>query len=513
MEIVEDNSELQCTEVRWSALSDEHLLTDCYKLTIGQWYGGGTLPQPVGKSVKGLSNKPLITKLNSTDVLETYWFSTSGAAVYSRDLMGVLITNQSTICLSGVKQEKFVSGSWLNYTICSSRKGMSIHRPSLTRYMGQSSARQYEFHKVMYSTHMLQDLTQSILLGNITALVTPCLLILDIRWQRYEGDLEFDNGRFENVTDLIHILSVHNISVLLEVSPYVDVRSDWFSSYGDGFFISEPFSLIPQLVSLPDNTDKLVALIQPANTSFMYLDTILTNIQHSYGVYGFSFKGGWADLIPSDTYSSVINSNLYTEDYVQFAGKFTEDTAPLFLQTAYNSLNTNPTIVLDMTSSDCNSVATLMRDFMSDMLALSITGYTRVAPTLMCGSSLTHQQFSQYIQIASLVPVFNLPLLNAEFSDIINDVLSVRYNLSSHYRDTSNNTLSLVQPVWYESAYIPDEFVVSNSLLVAPSFTVVRDVYLPSGDWLDMAGQSITGPVWMHNMTCHDYLPLYYIKV
>ena len=518
MEIIEDSDELQCTDIHWSALSPQTSLKDCFDITIGQWYGGGTVTQPISNQN---GNSSFTTNGYSAHILDAYWFSTSNVSIYSQYLLAVEIIDKAQICLSGVESvASSESIKWLNYTICGVHIGLKVHQPSLANHVKNVTLRNYNFDQMMYSTHLLPILSQDVLLDYVSSLLTPCVLVIDLRWQLYEGDFEFDDKKFKNVTHMMKQFNDNNIDVILEVSSYVNIKSDWFGSYTDGFFVSEALSDIPLLVSLEGdavNGPSLVGIIKMSNESLIHLDAVLSALKEQYDVYGFSFKGSWADIIPPGAYKSQSLTNLYTKQYGEFAASVCGND-PLFLQSVLNLHHLDATIIVDI-NHNCSS-DTFLLEFINHLLALTIIGYTKVVPNLVCGhkdNEFTGQMFHRYLQLVSFLPIFNIPLSTHLNASDVKSMAARRKILSlySTYNATLKDTLQLTQPVWYGDEIVDHELMVNNHVIIVPFFTQTRNVYLPAGRWHDLvySGGDILGPTWIYNVSHVNEQPLLFMKL
>ncbi|WP_320128817.1 TIM-barrel domain-containing protein [uncultured Sphaerochaeta sp.] len=111
-------------------------------------------------------------------------------------------------------------------------------------------------------------------------------------------------------------------------------------------------------------------------------------------------------------------------------------------------------------------------------------------------------------------------------SDIARKWLNLRYALIPYLAEQGNKAIQtgfpLVRALLFDHFddatcwSIDDEFYCGDSLLVAPVMngTGIRDVYLPSGLWVDFwSGESITGGLWLKNVASPlELLPVYVKK-
>lgn len=126
----------------------------------------------------------------------------------------------------------------MNYTLCQGDDPRKTHL-HMQKMFAPSSLVQHPPDSVLRSAHWsvksiakTEDVNQSHvihLLGNISHYgFEDNAITLDGNWQKYHGDLAFDDERFSNVTEMMNMLNNSGSLLTLDVSPYFLYRSENF---------------------------------------------------------------------------------------------------------------------------------------------------------------------------------------------------------------------------------------------------------------------------------------------
>jgi len=165
--------------------------------------------------------------------------------------------------------------------------------------------------------------------------------------------------------------------------------------------------------------------------------------------------------------------------------------------------------------------------YLTTVLSLSMAGYSWLIspiPTYIQGESVEKKQelFVRYMQAHTLMPVLSfyaegnlddeyrgsLPLnTTAETRAIISKLMALHNEHVDLFVELAKRRVRdgspIIRPMWYEAPddartyAIADQYMLGENIVVAPVMEVgkrERQVYLPSGTWIDQHGRSFDGP-------------------
>ena len=537
----------KCYNVEWKSLNKETLLKDCFGLDQGDalWYGGW-ISKDQTWPMRNISVplQPFITgQLHGQDtfgpVLERYWLSSKGVAVFSADLTSPLhmswnASNEKTNDTEGDGQLCLVSDydhpvygvrqghrpTYLKYSVCVSDDILDVHRLALRqisekRNISLDNVRNMAFLKapVWSAARALgENITQAGLgqLGQrLAKLNVPIgVLLIEDKWQAHHGDVDFNMDTFTDGPAVLRNLRAQlNCTIALGVDPYISIHSKNFEeAASEGYLVTDAGGDAPGLFKIYDPTSTQFQVVGALDlTSPAAVDWFkdkMDTLKNTTSISVFNFQGGEASLLPfaATLSANQTNPNFYTHDY----GVVAEETGLPAIVDSVTHLQGHPLIVRLQISGLANTIPTV--------LTLSILGYPLVLPEIQTPSS--KDLYIRAIQLSAFMPLMHVgtppDMYDQETVDVVRTMEAVHRTLV-HPIVVSGNVSSvnpIIRPLWWISPSDPiareldSEFLVGDDLLVAPILeegAVRRDVYLPQGTWVSNNGVETIGPTWLRD--------------
>lgn len=180
-------------------------------------------------------------------VVDFYWLSSSGAAIYINANSPIQVTwnvsGDNQLCMrsnfSGPLYHKTNAYDYpdMNYILCNGMDSLQTH--SYMQTILAPAGLQYPPTHMLRGTHWsmkscasTDNITQEHVLGlvaNITEHGFPDNHItLDGEWQQAQGDLSFNVQQFPNVTEMLEMLAAKGCELTLSISPYFQYTSQNF---------------------------------------------------------------------------------------------------------------------------------------------------------------------------------------------------------------------------------------------------------------------------------------------
>ncbi|XP_067140434.1 myogenesis-regulating glycosidase-like isoform X2 [Centruroides vittatus] len=542
--------EFSCYEVQWESLSKETVLKDCVNLGDATWYGMGELHQiswPFSRI--SIDSKPFVTgdiyKDEFGSILERYWLSSDGVAIKVKPNIPLYISlkdnDTKQLCLEAklggfpyrLNETAFPK---LEYTMCTGLDIKSLHeymiRVFYTLPTNLTSIKFLEAPIWTTGPHLGPTLNEDSVqkfANHIREIgLDAGFLIIDSRWQREEGDLEFQNDTFPNPHDLISILHNKGFKVLLTVQPYTSLASKQFQNGTDNsYFISDKELNVPLLTRWNKKVCAILDITNDASAQWML--SKLETIRNDLEVDGFFFTGGQSTFLPrSYNFTKSTEDNINPDISLSSFVNLISNTSPLIgLSVGFESQNIPAFISLSPRTPTWDN-QTGLQSIIPSVLTLGLLGYPLVNPGSVGGDLLhvindtkpENELYIRWIQLTAFMPVIQFSIAPTRYSlDVIKiskalvllrkeRILPIMSAALEEYMMTG---APIIRPLWWMAPNDPNahkvgnQFAVGNKIVVAPILEKgkqARDIYLPPGMWRDeVLGETRRGGKWIHNYT------------
>ncbi len=525
---------------------------DCFDLrTSGHWYGGLELVNqlwPLERAM--LDASPLITSDNGSTglscILTPLWVASSGAAIladYDQEIsVGV---NRSTRPLTfewnleapppfdrrpapddgtgdGLLR---LRGRGLRYRLLADENPVEAWR-ACVRYLGHPGAplpqatwrapiwttwARYKMH--IHQARIVEFADEILAHG-----YQPGILEIDDRWQAHYGDLNFDAARFPDPRAMIEALHARGFAVTCWVIPFINADADCFDLARRNGYLQRDDDGSPRAVRWWQGNGFLLDVAKAEALSW-FADN-LRHLQAATGLDGFKFDAGEAIFAQKPGFSEKPGFwNDYTRRYVDFvAANF-----PLSeVRSGWG--NQRAAILFRQWDKSCTwGTDNGLKSVITGALTLSLGGYPFILPDMVGGNAYFGQDADaelmiRWTQASALFPALQFSLAPWDYGEECNRLCLAALDLRQRYlghiaaalEQAAQTGEPVIRPVWWlapgdERALVcDDEFLLGDDLLVAPVVQAgqrARDVYLPSGRWKDNAGQVISGPALLPNVS------------
>lgn len=323
------------------------------------------------------------------------------------------------------------------------------------------------------------------------------IMEIDDKWQTHYGDLTFDPARFPDPRAMVKALHARGFAVTCWVMPFVNPDAECFeTARACGYLQRDP-------VRWWQGEGFLLDVANPH--ALEWFADRLRGLQAATGLDGFKFDAGEAIFAQG--------SNDYTRRYVDFIGQ----NFPL-AEVRSGWGNQRAPILFRQWDKSCTwGTDNGLKSVITGALALGLAGYPFVLPDMVGGNAYWGQDADaelmiRWTQASALLPAIQFSLAPWDYGQECDRLCRAALDLRERYLDHIATAMQqaartgepVIRPVWWLAPHderalaCDDEFLVGDGLLVAPVIQPgqrARNVYLPPGQWQDMAGQTITGPV------------------
>lgn len=499
------------------------------------WFGAEVLAASQWPlSAKPINRDPFLPTGNQAAPL---WLSSRGAALFKQDYQPLgfsfHIPRKGNLRIHGREASGF------DLCLCISKDIRRAHQGAL-RAMGvprQAPPPAY-FRKPVFSTwiEFLTTVHQRGVMDYVDAMTRsgfPCgVLMIDDKWMRSYGDLEFDSEKFPDPARMVAELHARNVRVALWVTPFVDLQSSRYAAAREhGYLLREKGTTEPFFGTWWNGRSAMVDFSNPAARGWFLGG--LRALVRDCGVDGFKLDAGDAEVI-SGGYDShaPMNPWEYTDAFASLGAEFEINELRVSWLTQRLGLVQR---LRDKapTWSRVNGLGAIV----AHGLCEGLIGYPYFCADMIGGGwdqgfkggqPVDEELFIRWTQASALLPIMQFSYapwrLSEHAAAICRRYVKLHEDLSDYTyglaREAARDASPIVRPLFFNypeetAAYhVRDQFLLGDRFLAAPVVTRGarhRPVYLPAGRWRDCwCGEILTGPRLVRNYAADlDTLPLF----
>ncbi|KAK6176284.1 hypothetical protein SNE40_014595 [Patella caerulea] len=558
---------ISCYNVIWTALSSvSQELKDCFNMD-GHWYGGfqdfnqNWPMNAIQQKMDAYVAQDSYAKMYG-GVLERYFVTSLGVGLYIDPEVPLYLSlnenNSSQICLLA-KYGKYPyinnnnSLPFLNYSLCYANNIKQIHDYMSKKYIPNPTDTPgvnlfkspiwstWAMYKKDIDQNQLEDFANDILSNGFS----HSQIELDDDWTFQYGDMDFNTTKFPDPAGMVGRLGDRGFRVTIWLHPFFNLDSNSFlEGAQNGYLVRQLDSKQPALVSWWRGD--LAGILDVTNP--MAVEWYLNKTQRlkdMYNISSFKFDAGEVNWLPKvySVNTTYRNPDVYTQKWAELAFEADKD---LRIQEVRVGARTQhlPIFVrmLDRDSSWTRDNG--LRTLIPCALTFGIIGYPFVLPDMIGGNAYDNSSglearnypdaelFIRWLQVNTFMPsmqfsvppwIYNnstLTTISRNFVELHESYISTFLNLA---RESVVNGNPIVRPLWWiapqdaNTFTIDDQFLLGNDILVAPVVNkgaTSRDIYLPSGNWLDkLRNVNIQGGRWLTNYTAEIHELPYFTKI
>nr|XP_039252617.1 myogenesis-regulating glycosidase-like [Styela clava] len=550
-------------EVSWTSEAEWLEPTDCFSMSpYGDgWFGGSEMYYqwwPINRWSKEmsfyLSGDMYSDAQQYGSVLERYWLSATGAALYvDADVPLHVSTENYRLCFKGSfknspYRESATSSEglpFLKYRVFLSPDARQTHeyvflKSGLLKRPQQLPDRRM-IKSPIWSTwaRYKQNVTQDVVLGYANEIESKGFsnsqLEIDDGYETSYGDYTFDPVKFPDAAGMIEQLHNKGFRVTTWVTTFVNRRSVNYNE--TQYFVKNGEGDVGNVVWW-DGVGALVDYTNPAACDW-YVSN-LEKVRQRYGVDSFKFDAGEINYLTSipdyQTHEFLKNPGTYTTDYAACAHRLGDQ-----IEVRASWRNQDLPIFVRMMDKDSNwTPAKGLKTMIPTALTFSLLGYPYILPDMIGGNGYENGFLQQYLperelyirwlEMTAFLPAMQFSISPWQFDDEVTELAKqyVEIHETTVYEELTkafqeyidgDTGMGAIRPIWWiaptdkNSYQIDDEFLIGDRYLVAPiveNATRSRDVYLPgpSGSdgqplmWMDRlreGGDPIKGGVTIKN--------------
>ncbi len=494
----------------------------------GLWYGG---------AFQGLGDEHVLPLNNASFRTDSFvatgstqgtpvWYSTKGAGVWLKtmqDFRYAVNRNQAGEP-DGLIVLEVPGVSSLNYELLIDSGGREVVRHILREIGRPYTIPPAGYMRLPIYTTWVENrsgVTQDKVLAfakRIRENQLPCGVIeIDMGWETKFGDLQVDLKKFPDMKAMTDELHRMGLRVTLWVANFINTDSVTFAEHRNDGLMVRDLSGNTGITGWWAGFGGVWDFTNPrAAAEFR---SRLTRLQHTYGVDGFKFDSGEANLVPRDLRTFVPATAQEYADY------FNREAVAYFpwnesrVGVASQTTGVVQRLQDKQTSwSNRNGLAAMI----SQVFTVSLRGFFFVMPDIVGGNEygrdpLDKELLVRWAQCSALMPLIQFSKgpwhfdeealrLVREASQLHIDFAPYTYRLAERSRSEGE---PIIAPLWYHapedaSSYpITDQFMLGPDVVVAPVLVkgaVARDIYLPPGNWIDFKTKArLPGGQWQRS--------------
>ncbi|CAK8688185.1 myogenesis-regulating glycosidase-like [Clavelina lepadiformis] len=527
---------VKCYETTWSSTTDDVAPVDCFPMS-DYWFGGAEMYYqhwPVNSWDKFmsfyLSGDMFEDAQQFGSVLERYWLSSSGVALYvPPDVPLHLSIENQRICFKGaygdpykIRNEALLT-HWLKYTACFGDSPQVTHDFMFKKYFKRPNAlpdlrmmkspiwSSWARYKVNINQSTILQYANEILEYNFT----NSQIEIDDGYEVRYGDHTFDPVKFPNASEMIQTLHDLGFRVTTWVTPFINPRSE---NYNEGdvnkYFVlngAGESGRVPWwngIGSAIDFTDP---------DACDWYSGLLDDVRTRYGVDSFKFDAGeinYVTVVPNfELFTPMQNLGYYTRHYAECAFRLGYQ---IEVRSAWDCHHLP--IFVRMMDKDSNwSEAKGLKSLIPTALTFTLLGYPYVLPDMIGGNAYEagfhgtplpeRELFIRWLEITAFLPSMQFSYTPWQYDDVTiklsrdyvtlhETVVFEELKKASEEYVAGKSGIGPIRPIWWvtyddvKAFTVDDEFMVGDRYLVAPivnNGSRSRDVYLPGPTFRDGA--------------------------
>lgn len=540
-----------CVRIEWNGTASPNMpLRDCFYFDDNvAWFGGyETYKQfwPINNDSRNMTPflpRDFVSDNASPDwfgpILHPVWYNSKGVVLFVDEEVPLHVSinnpnlSQKQICLQSMPYSlsclpQSSSPTVLKYTICGfeniSRAAQFFLTESNIISYPQTTPDTEIFLNPIWSTwaaFKTNISAQKIIdfAYNITQLYSYTIsqLEIDDKYSLEYGDLSFDPEKFPSdsaysLNETLYGLGVPGISAW--VTPFVNPTATGFTD------MANCGRLLPGANDIDGNSVSLVkwwngygGVINYVNhTTQMWQSKRLTNFTQTYQLSGLKFDAGGESYLPHCVYvADLVHPAQFSKAYVEFVGSQSYASRSEVRVGYFNQKQPVFFRILDFKSTW--GLDHGLRSVVTTVLALGLAGYPFIMPDMIGGNGYNGEPDSllyvRWLQLNTFLPVMQFSYgpwryNNATITKHARDMMLLHQQITRNYTIPllKNSSYPIIRPLWWiaptdaNAININDQFLVGNTLLVAPMLTNSshRTVYFPSGKWKCLASLCANNP-------------------
>jgi len=559
-----------CYDITWTT---DHLniIEDCFDIEEGgvKWYGGAEelkqhFPLNPDETRKRVPFLPGDMLQNSVEyfggVAEPYWLNSLGGSVYVTDEQPLFFSwNQNynkKMCLSTTKGDPYPDMDSnkleLKYKICGANNPRAMHEYAATNFWRKPTdipdERMMTYPVWSTWAQYKEHINQSIILDFADQITSNGFnnsqLEIDDNWEQEYGDAIFNSFKFPDPARMVTDLKSRGFRVTLWTHPFINVESERFAEgatdgtmylvrTGKGKVTTAGYQYLPGL-TLWWQGFAAGCVDFTREESRNWWNERLDQIRDEIGIDSFKFDAGESNWLPE---APVFNKEedkrtwpgIYSTRYVEHVAKFGGMTE---VRTARHTQHL-PIFVRMLDKNSRWGYDNGLKSMVTTLLQFSMTGYPFVLPDMVGGNGYlgvpSRELYIRWMQVNVFMPAIQISYVPWIYDDQVVQHSREMVQLHEKYApeiirlamESKNTGLGINRPIWWIdptdqiALTIDSEFLLGNNILVAPvleSGAVTRDIYLPTGTWMDMVtNTTVQGPTWLTNYSADLYTLPYFV--
>lgn len=538
------NKDVHCADLIWENLKSESFIyTDCFDIDYGSWFGLPNFVIPFwplqieDTELEEISYRPF-SEDKLGHILEGLWINSNGIAIAAYQNVPIQISLRKSLytnsgkqlCISLDKKAQKTPIHTFNYSVCS---GPNIKRTLIearNAYFPRSPVLDFANHDFANILWKYENKGQTSsgfgrFLDKLNTLLLPIHLVqCDSDWEEAIGSFKFvQPTRYEFAQYLKGKYS--NTKLILPITLACSYLSDNFRDGAQKKLFANDFKTGSlKTVLYRDQSCALWDTSNPETRTFLNsaIDSLqqMGTLEQTVYPQGFEFMS----LVNSKAFplSLFENTSAVNAINIDFAKFLLSINKTVLMQSAFNMQNL--TIFVEIPTEVANVSGKKCLDYiLPAALTAGIHGYPYVMSVAPSEDQVDHELFTRWLQIATFFP--GLKVSNAlvtfkeQTSTLAKNMSVYRENvivplLHEAVKDVAKG-YPIIRPLWwveptdYQTFKVADEFLLGDTLLVAPVLCHgdrKRDIYLPVGRWVDTSsGQIYTGQQWLRNFEVSLY--------
>ena len=340
---------------------------------------------------------------------------------------------------------------------------------------------------------------------------------IDEQWERYFGDSTFDLRKFPNPKQLVARLHSMGFRVTFWMYPFINFDSTAYIETNKVYLMKDRHHNNGGLLKANwwEGSTTVIDFTNPLVADWYF--NRLQLLQNETGFDSYKFDAGEVRNYYGDSFDSFdshvqFEPSLLTTRYVETCFRFGR---MIEVRSGYRTQKL-PIFVrmLDKTSdwSQDNGLKTLI----TTALTMSLAGYNFILPDMIGGNAYggnpSEELYIRWVQANAFLPSmqFSIPpwaYKNNKTIEISRKYVDLHVAHSDEIiRLAKKSTIDgqpLIRPMWYaepddiRTYSIGDQYMLGDDIIVAPVLEQgqhERQVFLPTGDWVDSHGNKFYGP-------------------